>query len=154
MAGLDRGGPQRPVSVTLEMLMRATILSLSVLALIACGSDHPVDRSIDVNEAIADDLCTCPAIAGEDFCTMPEPINSAEVACLKRTYNQYEAELEATVDCFYDADRELYNCIRAADCAEVSLQSCFDVAEARYDGCPLTTEAAANALEACSPDDV
>ena len=118
-------------------------------ALVGC-SDHPVDQLIAVGESTNDQLCSCPAFESEDFCTMPEEVSQAEKACLKRVYNEYEPELAAEFNCVLDAFQEVHGCVNRARCDGVTIQSCFEVLNARTDACPESSAVAAEMFDACS----
>ena len=128
--------------------MRLSFPLLALVALVGC-SDHPVDQFVAVGESVNSEICSCPAFTAEDFCTMPESYSSAEVSCLKRVYDDYSGELDPVVDCFIDAGQELNGCVRSADCNPAPLETCYEVFEARVDGCPETTEVAGAQFDAC-----
>ena len=131
--------------------MRFLMFSLAALTLAGCA-DHPVDQVEGLIESVDEQLCRCPTLAGEDFCTMPARLTSAEKSCRRRVYDEYEGELADNFDCRIDALEQLDRCLGAAACDLAAVEYCLGAAQARVSVCPETTEAASEALDACDLD--
>jgi hypothetical protein len=129
------------------------------MTIMGCGSADPIDRAMAQAQVLADVVCQCPPLAGttnEAACrerVMTYSFTEAEESCVRRVYSAHEAEMRPVIDCQYNAQVELTECMRplAESCSgdSTAAAACGTEFSNANDGCPTPSEQAMAELNAC-----
>lgn len=140
-----------------ERLRLATVLV--GMTMMGCGSSDPIARAIAQAQILADVVCQCPTLASsttEAECretVMAYSFTEAEEDCVRRVYSAHEAEMRPVIDCQYNAQLELTECMRpiAESCSGDSsaATACGTRFSDTNDACPTASDQTNAELNAC-----